>query len=221
MTNIRILNDMMGSGEAINLFAEDMYKDERNIDQSKVYLTENTSIAYKKIYSDGHTIRDFLNILYCNSKKMKKVDKTYNVLVYLAGHGNDSVFKFQDRDWLCCEDLMAGICFLSRICRKILLIVDTCQAETMICREDLPSNVFAVTTSIKDESSLSTIHSNYIGVSCIDNFIFYLSEAFKESNSRTKLFDFFSCINNKPVGSTISFSPYEDFYLCDFFGNKF
>lgn len=206
--------------EIINLYAEDLYTDERNVDKSKVYIDGDSFLEYKPLPREGYTIKDFLNVLLCNTKRMKKIQKSSNVVVYLAGHGNDSVFKFQDREWLCCDDLMNSISFLSRVCRKMLLIVDTCQAETMIVREDLPGNVFAVTTSIKDESSLSSIHSSYLGVSCVDNFVYYFLEVFNSSHCKTRLVDFFSKVNKTPVGSTISFSPYRDFFLSDFFEIK-
>ncbi len=221
MTNLKILNDLMGrKREIINFYAEDLHKDDRNLDKSKVHIDEQTILEYKALPRDGYTIRDFLNVLRCNTKKMKKINKSSNVVVYLTGHGNDSVFKFHDREWLCCDDLMASISFLSRVCGKILLIVDTCQAETMIIREDLPRNVFAVTTSVKDESSLSSIHSSYLGVSCVDNFVYYFYKLFNSCDSKMTLVEFFSRINKSPVGSKITFSSHRNFYVSDFFEIK-
>lgn len=219
MTNLRILNDLSGDQPILNFFAEDLFQDNRNIDKSKVYIDEKKYLPYKKLKRHGHSIKDFLNVLYCNTKKMKGIEQA-NALVYITGHGNDGVFKFHDREWLCRDDLMDAILFLSTKVLKVLLIIDTCQAETMIKRNELPQNVFAVTTSVRNESSISDIHNSFIGVSTIDNFIYYLYDVINNITSDLSLVDFFTKIKNRPVGSTLTFSFLENFYISDFFLNS-
>ena len=53
------------------------------------------------------------------------------VLVYLAGHGGDEFFKFQDLHELASQELADGLAQMasSRRCKEVLLLVDTCQVN--------------------------------------------------------------------------------------------
>jgi glycosylphosphatidylinositol transamidase (GPIT) subunit GPI8 len=56
------------------------------------------------------------------------------VQVYLSGHGGDGFLKFQDREELSAKDLGAAFATLwtARQYSQAMLIVDTCQAASML-----------------------------------------------------------------------------------------
>ncbi|KAG0441654.1 putative GPI-anchor transamidase [Dictyocoela muelleri] len=56
----------------------------------------------------------------------------YNAIIYLCGHGGEYFLKFQNKECLFSYDLMRAVIQASRNLNKILLIIDTCHAESMI-----------------------------------------------------------------------------------------
>ncbi|KCV67268.1 hypothetical protein H696_06309, partial [Fonticula alba] len=66
-------------------------------------------------------------------------DSASNVLLYLTGHGGDHFLKFQDADELTATALSEAIIQMRLLQRfhRLFLMVDTCQAGTML--EGLPS----------------------------------------------------------------------------------
>lgn len=55
-----------------------------------------------------------------------------NAIIYLCGHGGEYFLKFQNKQCLFAADLMRAVVQASRNVNKLLLIIDTCHAETMV-----------------------------------------------------------------------------------------
>ncbi|KAG2491252.1 hypothetical protein HYH03_010459 [Edaphochlamys debaryana] len=128
------------------------------------------------------------------SKRMLS-DPSSNVLVYLSGHGGDEFMKFNDVEELLAQDLADGLAQAAekRRYRELLLIVETCQAATLVQRVDAP-NVITLACSQKGEQSLSYKSDPELGISLIDRFT-YQTLAFFESigiDSNATLQDLFN-----------------------------
>lgn len=201
MTNLYLLKSIIKNSIILPFFPEDpvkLYK--------KIYISNKKTISYKKMKRIGYTSDDFIKIFY-NSV----FNKQDNVLIYMCGHGNDGIFKFFDKEWLTKEDLMRAVNFLCTKVNKVLLIIDTCQAETMVDRNI--ENLYIVTTSLKNENSYSTRSCDFIGVATVDNFMYELYNNIGYDDKES-LNDFFGKIKN--IGSTITCSNDISFLVSDF-----
>lgn len=98
-------------------------------------------------------------------------DHQSNILIYLTGHGGDSFLKFQDSEELTNVDLADAIetMYQGNRYNEILLIVDTCQSESMYKKIHSP-NVLATSSSLVGEDSLSYDVDQSIGVYIIDRY---------------------------------------------------
>jgi phosphatidylinositol glycan class K len=104
-----------------------------------------------------------------------------NVLVFLTGHGGDNFFKFQDFEEMTSQELSAifGEMHKRRRYGKLLFFMDTCQAATMVSKLNAP-NIFAISTSLKGQSSYSDVPNEQLGLPLVDRFAKHISEFLRE-----------------------------------------
>lgn len=213
-----LMNNGFTEREIVVLSGENAMRDPRNIDPGRVYLSETSSISAPAISVEEATVQGFLNAVNCNHDKLVNCDKSSNVLIYMCGHGNEGFLKVQYRDAILTNDLSRSIRKLSKRVNKVLLMVDTCRAESFISKNRFPNNVFALSTSLISEPSVSSFLCSTLGVHCIDNFPYYLHKLSKGTRNMP-LNDFFSLFDRKDMLSTIkcAFHQTGAFYFNDFF----
>lgn len=217
-TNVQLFYNLLiknnfSSDEIVNLFIEDQIQDPRNLFKNRINL--NIPVNYYKIKPTVYDLDTLYSILTLEHEKLKFLDKSDNLLIYLCGHGNINFLKLYNRYFLFKNDLMRAIKIASKRAGKILLMVDTCKAESLIDRNDLPDNLFVVTTSKIDELSYSIEIDSELGVSTVDQipFIFY---QMAEKYLNRSLVDLFNDMNKKELKSYITFSEKPFFKLSDF-----
>lgn len=222
-SNIMVLSHiLLGNGftanELVVFSGENAMRDPRNIDQSRVYLSETSSIPAPAVSVEEATVQGFLNAVNCNHDKLVNCDKSSNVLIYMCGHGNEGFLKVQYRDAILSNDLNRSIRILAERVNKVLLMVDTCRAESFISKGGFPKNVFALSTSLISEPSVSSFSCSTLGVHCIDNFPYYLHKL-SQGTKNIPLKDFFSMFDRKNMLSTIKCAFHQAcaFYFDDFF----
>lgn len=210
-----LLDNNFTEDDIIYLLQEDVTQDLRNQSKGKFYIDEEVGFPIK-IKTTNITLNLLLNILRCNHKKMYNLDESSNLFIYLSGHGGDEFLKILDRNFLYKDDLMEAIQYLAKRLNKVLLIVDTCQAETLV--DDLPENVFVISSSKKGEPSISHCVNSRIGCSVIDGLpkIFY--DEYVNNQENKFIEDFVKQLTYEKVGSTVKTRGIEqNFYLNDFF----
>ena len=99
----------------------------------------------------------------------------------IKGHGGDEFLKFQDIEEMSAQDL--GFAFkemeiMARY-RKILLIVDTCQAETLFKYITSP-NIVCIGSSKKSENSYAYLFNEELGLPLMDRFTYSLTDFFSQ-----------------------------------------
>lgn len=217
LSHILLINGFT-ENELVVFSGENAMCDPRNIDQGRVYLSETAGIPAPTVTMEEATVQGFLNAVNCNHDKLVDCDKNSNMLIYMCGHGNEGFLKVQYRDAVLSNDLNRTIGKLAERVNKVLLIIDTCRAESFISKSHFPENVFALATSLISEPSVSSFSCSTLGVHCIDNFPYYLYRL-AEGAGNMLLKDFFGMFHRKDLLSTIkcSFSQTGLFYFDDFF----
>ncbi|ADM12234.1 glycosylphosphatidylinositol transamidase subunit Gpi8 [Encephalitozoon intestinalis ATCC 50506] len=197
---------------------ENQIEDIRNVDRGGVYIDEDQRIPYSAFTPSSNALADLLNALEGRNIKLKDADESSNVFIYLNGHGNETFLKFGNIHFMTKDDLMARILKLAERVNKILLVLDTCQAEALIDREILPSNVFIVATSKTGQPAISSFSSSLICANVSDNFPYFFFKRFgKGIDRKIRLPDLFSEIAKEPLGSELVFDEEKDFRFEDFF----
>lgn len=108
------------------------------------------------------------------------------ILFYLTGHGGDNFFKFHDyEEWnaLALVDLFQQLYYRQRY-HEVLLILDTCQASTMVSSEVLLNKIPFITvlaSSQPGENSYSYYPQEDLGIPIIDRFTFLLFNFFYDN----------------------------------------
>ncbi|PNH06692.1 GPI-anchor transamidase [Tetrabaena socialis] len=151
-----------------------------------------------------------------------------NVLVYLSGHGGDEFIKFNDVEELLAQDLADGLAQMAekRRYRELLIIVETCQAATLLQRISAP-NVTSVACSQKGQQSLSHKSDGELGLSLIDRFTYQTLAFFErmDISSTATLDDLFRTYSYDLMESHFSYRMADtartprDVRLTDFFGS--
>ncbi|KAJ9454348.1 GPI-anchor transamidase [Diplonema papillatum] len=126
------------------------------------------------------TVDNFLRVLtgrhdpLLPTNKRLDSDEDSNVLIFLSGHGGDKFLKFQDATEVTSEDLIQSLwqMRLRRRFRSVLLIVETCQAATLIADIKVPG-VIAIGSALKGENAYSHHADMEVGVHVIDRFTYY------------------------------------------------
>ncbi|WEL39502.1 asparaginyl endopeptidase 1 [Encephalitozoon hellem] len=197
---------------------ENQIQDVRNADKKGVYIDEDLRIPYSGFRPTKNALEDLLNAISGNCDKLKDADESSNVLVYLNGHGNETFLKFGSIHFMTKDDIMARIPKLARRVGKVLLVVDTCQADALVDRDALPDNVFVVATSKMGQPAISSFSSSLICANVADNFPYFFFKRFGEGiDAEAKLADLFAELNKEPLGSELVFDEEKDFRFGDFF----
>ena len=123
------------------------------------------------------TVESFLRLLTgrheANVVKSQRLqsDSHSAVLIYLSGHGGDGFLKFQDSEELSAVDLSSALHAMAVQGRysSLLLLLDTCQAESMASTVTSPS-VLSIASSRVGQNSYSHSVDHSIGLSLIDRF---------------------------------------------------
>ncbi|KAH9386528.1 GPI-anchor transamidase subunit K [Nematocida major] len=177
-----------------------------------------TPIARSKSYFE------ILNMISGQDSILLGADSSTNLLIYITGHGGDGFIKYCNRKYFYTDDLTDALVRLQRVrkLKSVLFIADTCQADTLIDKTRLPSNITFMSTSLKGESSQSTTFSASLNVFPIDLFLMHLHRLIKEQKIREA--EPLSTILEREmpvslVKSTVSFTG-PDVFLHDFITQK-
>lgn len=199
------------------------------------------------------TVKNFIRLLTgrveAGTPRSKQLltDEESNILIYLtgklpmsnlrlpvklsfppSGHGGDGFLKFQDSEEITSIELADAFeqMWQKRRYNEILLITETCQAESMGQKLYSP-NIIAVGSSKVGEDSLSHHGDPTIGVYVIDRYTFYALEYLEaiNINSTKSLASFFavcpkrSCLSTVTVRSDLFQRDPVKVPLTDFFGS--
>ena len=130
-----------------------------------------------------------------------------NILIYMTGHGGDGFLKFQDSEELTSTELGDAIeqMYQKRRYNEILLITDTCQAESMGQKLYSP-NVVSIASSRVGEDSLSHHGDSSIGVYMIDRYTYHALDFLERVhlNSTKTLQNFFNVCPKRQCVSTVA-----------------
>ncbi|CAG2162806.1 unnamed protein product, partial [Oppiella nova] len=144
------------------------------------------------------------------------------------GHGGDGFLKFQDSEEITSVELGDAFeqMWQKRRYNEVLLIVDTCQAESLSQKIYSP-NILSIGSSKVGEDSLSHHGDPTIGVYVIDRYTYYALEFLEkvQINSQKTLGQFMAVCPKRVCISTVSVNT--EHYnrdankvpLNDFFGN--
>eukprot|EP00210_Caulerpa_lentillifera_P003356 g3202.t1 len=179
----------------ILMLADDIACNSRNPYPSRVYNTgkQTVDLYGSRVETDyrGHevSVENFIRVLtgrheygVPRSKRMLS-DERSNILIYITGHGGNEFLKFQGTQDIMAQDLADAIAQMHEKgrYREMLLMIDTCEAETMYSKVQSP-NVIAISSSIKGESSYSQPSDPGLGVSLVDRFTSAALDFFEDVN---------------------------------------
>lgn len=171
--------------------------DAKNLYKNDVYLNEDEKLQPNTsnllLYN---TFEFIINVLYFNHNKFKYINENDTVLIYLCGHGREGFLKFMDMFFLFKDDLKGIIENVSKRTKRALIILDTCQALSLIDVDAIPDNVTVICTSLEEEFSYSTNTNTNLGVYTVDDFMYVLYTNFQnEIKSNITLEDLASQVN--------------------------
>ncbi|WUR05029.1 GPI-anchor transamidase [Vairimorpha necatrix] len=224
MTDLCLIHSLLNNNNIITYFQGDIYQDKRNIFPGKIFLNNQDTLKYnlfkdvqlKYTVSCDSSLNDILNGLQGNIPEMKYMKYSDNIFIYICGHGCEGAMKVFNKDWLTKEELMRSIRILKKRVSKIFLVLDTCEAESIISRDT--NDVFILTTSQFKEPSLSKGKNNLLGVHTVDEFPFYFSKVVREQRDRDiSLDEICKELEKCKFSSTLTWTKNKTFKLKDFF----
>lgn len=230
MTNIAVLRNILlkmhfHENNIISFAPEDVIRDIKNPYNKKVYINNVESLEYdsNKINIVDLNERKIIDILKFNLRLFKNINENDNIIFYLCGHGRDGFLKINDRYFLFKDDLEDAMKIISRRVNKAIIVLDTCQAESLV-PDNIPTNITVVSTSLAEEFSYSSNIVRFLGVYVIDDFIYSIYKLFEgisniDSYRNIKILDIFKIVN-KDLSSTITVSGNKDFYIKDLLRNN-
>lgn len=184
------------------IFKDDPNEDTKNIRKGRIYFNDTESIDQVKMEPMDLNEHILLNLLYLKHEKLLDMDENDNMIIYMCGHSREGFIKICDRHFLFKDDLMRAIQYLSNRLNKVLLILDTCQASTLIDTNDIPSNVTVVTSSLQAEFSYSNRSVSSLGVAGIDDFAY---EIFRKGiDKKKRVGEYFGEMNDGKLKSTVA-----------------
>lgn len=176
---------------------------------------ETRYFEYKLVPIDDNYI---LNILELQCYEFKHLDENDNLFIYICGHGTGFYLKICNMYFLFRNDIMNKLRIISKRLNKIFVILDTCQAETLINRDDIPDNVFVLTTSSKFTKSYSIKSNSITGIAACDAFPFnFMKMPIKYDQT---LIDFLEQLKDNKENYILTFCNKKNFIIKDFFSNK-
>ena len=111
-------------------------------------------------------------------------DERSNVLLYVSGHGGNEFLKFQDAEELSATDIALSLqtMYAQRRFNHLLLLSDTCQAESLHSHIQAPG-VLSLAASRVGENSYSSSLDPAVGLSLIDRFTDSMLDFFERRQS--------------------------------------
>lgn len=225
----------------ILMLADDMPCNPRNPKPATVF---NNAKGHINLYGDdvevdysGYevTVQNFVRLLTgrvsestTDSRKLMS-DRNSNILIYLTGHGGDGFLKFQDSEEITAVELADAFEQMHQKKRynEILLITETCQAESMGMKLYSP-NILSIGSSKVGEDSLSHHGDPTIGVYIIDRYTYYALDFLEKVtiNSNKTLAEFLKkvcpkqlCLSTTVVRRSSFKRDLSKVPVTDFFGN--
>jgi len=183
MSNIQILyeifkRDGIPEDNIFTVFQDDPHQDARNPDKDRIYFMADECIEKCRMKNRMHyrylTENVILDIINLKNERLKSLDENDNIVIYMCGHGREGFFKVCDRYFIFKNDLMDILQGVSKRINNLLLILDTCQASTLLDERHIPANVTVVTTSLDNEFSYASNAISSLGVYGIDDFPYFL-----------------------------------------------
>lgn len=170
----------------------------QNNDKSidRIFINKNESVEYKNVPTYPLTEHFILNLFFLRHKFLYKLNNSDSLIFYMCGHAREEFFKISDRFFIFKNDIMRAIYYLSKRLSKVLIILDTCQAESLIDPLKISKNIAIITTSSNTEFSYSHSVIPFLGVSGIDDSTYkiyknkmsingYISKYFEDFNDGT------------------------------------
>ncbi|KAG5481006.1 hypothetical protein LSCM1_06681 [Leishmania martiniquensis] len=173
----------------ILLFLSDSFAcDPRNVYPAEIFAEPPTSLnasehASRNLYgcsvqvdfagSDVSVLR-FLSVLQGrydeNTPPTRRLlsDENSNIVLYVAGHGAESYFKFQDTEYLSSLDVSETLMMMHQQRRygRVVFLADTCHAISLCEHVEAP-NVVCLAASDAESESYSCQHDHQIGTALI------------------------------------------------------
>jgi GPI-anchor transamidase subunit K len=220
----KILVDNGYTDEEVVLFCrDDVSQDNRNLLKGEISVGME-SLRKGQDYVKGETggYWDVLSMLRGKHRKLVEMDESSNLLLYITGHGGDGFMKFCNMEYLYRDDLTKAILEIQAVrgIGKVLVIVDTCQADTVIdYRKIEGKNIAVISTSKKGEESFSDEINWHLGVFPIDLFVRTLYQMKKDGklDGESTLEDLCREFKPEQVKSTVSLRGNKGFRVKDFF----
>lgn len=210
MSNIRAMDFLLKQAglppeNILILHREDPWIDPRNvskqINKNKIFLTENITIDYFPIETSPMSEQFILNVLHLRHPALCQLGSGDNIIFYMCGHAREGFFKVSDRYFIFKNDLMKGILTLARRVSRLLIILDTCQAASLVDHDKLPSNTCVVCTSLHDQFSYSCFPISFLGVPGIDEVV--LAAYQKGIDVNLTVGEYFESLNGSDIRSTV------------------
>lgn len=136
-----------------------------------------------------------------------KSDENSDVVLYMTGHGGDGFLKFHDSDELSAIELARAIeeMKLKKRYRKLLLIVDTCQAASLFQNIMPDSRVVGFASSVVGQNAYATHPDPVVGVALADRFTQALANSFfrGQVHGNTTLGQLAAKLDRTPTRSTL------------------
>lgn len=180
---------------------EDPFFDTRNTVQNKIFLTSKISIEHSNLSIEDLTDQYILNLLCLRHRFTYKLSENDNILIYICGHAASEFFKVCDKYYMFTDDIMTALKYLSKRVKRGVIILDTCQASSLVRPSEIPPNICVVTSSNADEYSYSSIYVPFLGVSTIDDFGFSVFN--RGLDLECSLSSYFSQISDE-ISSTVT-----------------
>ena len=163
--------------------ADDFACNARNPFPATIFHNESHSL---NLYDDSFevdykgadvSVESFIRLLigrhesYEHTSKRLLSDSNSNIFIYITGHGGDGFVKFRDNQELTSEDLADAFRQMNEKGRykEILLMVESCEASTLIELIDAP-RIIATGSSVRGEMSFSYSNDFSLGQPVIDRF---------------------------------------------------
>lgn len=218
-SNIIVMNAAAHVCDARNVFLGHQYA----LPDHKVNLNKGVPTDYRGKQVGVQQVLDVLRNRHDgavpNSKRLLG-DARSKIVLYLTGHGGNGFLKFRDRELLFAEQLAAVIdeMYLKSRYSTMLILSDTCQAETLVDRIRAP-NVYTFASSRRGESSYSLINDSDLGVALIDEFSYALAWLLAQPNGSSRSMSQLAsdCGDAVELSTPVLRGPTQDILMSDFF----
>lgn len=199
----------------VTLLAEPCGCSARNVFRGSLYLEAGRhernllegarlDAAYERV--TPRTVRETLT----GRNDLLRSGERSNVVLYLTGHGGDGFLKFHDADELSAVELADAIREMrrKRMYRKLLVVVDTCQAASLFAHLDDASGVLGLASSRVGENAYASTPDPTIGVALADRFTEYVAARFfassEQASSTATVGDLARAVARAPTRSTLA-----------------